>query len=166
MPAQDRFNTKLSPSNFAPSSLTSEWVPMIDAKTGAVEGLETADAAAITNPASEITRTTRRIRKAEAGTHVFFRIAYPTAATYTSGLGIAVFGRTGTQRWEFLGRLTLVPSPSTDQTDGTTRHTDATSFTSHAIDRRGCEDIFVGVETALNLDGTNEQLAVLEAKLV
>lgn len=147
-------------------SLTSKWVTVISDGGPAVQ-----DAATITNPTTQITASTRRIfNKADTGTIVLVRLGYDDGATSITNPVVKVFGRTGTEPWMVLKdvagnlTLTLTTAASTDAADGTLLYTAADVATA-SVDCLGCEEIIVGVQTALAVTGTTAN-SIIQLKLL
>lgn len=136
-------------------SMTSGWVTVISAG-----GPATQDAATITNPDTQITTSTRSIfRRRGAGTILLLRLGYDDGLTSITNPIVKVFGRTDLNTWMVLkdvaGNLTvtLTTAASTDVADGTLLYT-AADVASTSIDCLGCEEILIGVQTALAGTGT------------
>jgi hypothetical protein len=139
----------------APVSLTGVWQTVISAG-----GPATQDAATITNATTQITAATRSIfSRKGAGTILLIRLGYDDGLTSITNPIIKVFGRTGSDAWMVLKdvsgnlTLTLTTALSTDATDGTLLYTAADVATS-SIDCLGCDEILIGVQTALAGTGT------------
>jgi hypothetical protein len=147
-------------------SVTSSWQPIHSLPT-------TQDAATVTNPAAQLNtgRSTIMSRSENIGTTILFRLRYPAGATVPFSVTnptFAVFGRTGSGAWERLrnraGNLSItIAADAADATDGTNDVT-TVDHTLHAVDCLGCNEIIVGIETALA--GTGVTGAVLESKIV
>lgn len=155
-----------------PVSGVSVWETCIPDYTTLPPGLATADANPITNVATSILDVRRVFNCKQMGTHVAFRIAYPTGTvTVTTNAALAVFGRTGTSDgWQRLKsisgntQLLIALDLTNDITDGTSKRSYVDPV-DHVFDRMGCNEFVVCVETALNLDGTLERSAYLEHKI-
>lgn len=136
-----------------PVSIVSYWVTAVDTNTG----LTTADngGSAVTNPATQITASTRYIldRNDTGGTRIHFRLKYTTGGTTTSYPTITVFGRAdSSEPWQNLPNLagnrafTFVAAPE-DAADGTYSYT-AVDPTANVVDTNGCNEFIVGIEVA------------------
>lgn len=149
----------------APCSLTQNWTTAISAGGPAVQ-----DSASITNPTTQITADTRvLLRRGGVGTSLILRLAYDDGLTSITNPVVKVFGRTGNDVWQALrnksGSLTTtLTTAATDTTDGTLLYTNP-AFDTEAIDCLGCDEILVGVETALAGTGTTSN-AVIQAKII
>lgn len=165
----DTIQTNVSPEGtceaVAPVSVTNVWQTIIDAGGPAVQ-----DAATITNPTTEITETTTHIfqRKAK-GTNMLLRLGYDDALTTITNPVVKVFGRTGNDVWQLLktrgGALTgTLTTAATDVTDGTLLYT-TPDWDDTTWDCLGCDEILVGVETALAGTGSTAN-AIIQAKFV
>lgn len=154
-------------------SLTSDWQTMIAANDGSDGGPESADAATITNPTTQITKATRRIylRQGKAGMFLVLRLGYDDALTVTVDPVVAVFGRKNSSgKWERLrnraGALTgtLATDITNDVTDGTLKYT-TVHHDNNMWDVLGCNEILVGVQTALAGTGTTTN-SIVEGKVI
>lgn len=148
---------------FVPISGVSSWVT-------ANTLINTADAATVTNPQTEVTRTTTPIINRAGGTVLRVRMAYNASLTVSQAPIVKVFGRTGsTQAWQLLKsaagniRETLTTA-ATDVTDGTYDYT-TPDQTVHSWDCDGCEQLLIVVETALAGTGTVSD-AFLQIKFI
>jgi hypothetical protein len=148
-----------------PMSATSGWETAISAG-----GIATQDAATITNPSTQIGATAQILRRGGKGTLLVVRLQYDDGLSSITDPVIKVFGRTGTDAWEVLKTIASTPAltytvatNASDTTDGT----DKFSIPSYAnaFDCLGCEEIVIGVETALAGTGTTST-AVLQAKFI
>lgn len=150
----------------APVSMTSGWQTLIDAG-----GVTVQDAATITNPTTQITASTRHIfQRKSAGTNLILRMKYDDGLTTITSPVVKVFGRTGGGAWEVLKSraaaltATLTATTATDSQDGTYSYT-VVDFSTQAWDCLGCEEILVGIETALAATGTTST-ATIEGKFI
>lgn len=149
----------------SPQSISSDWQTIIDAGGPAVQ-----DAASITSPDTQITASTRHIfNRAGVGTNLLLRLAYDDGLTSITSPVVKVFGRTRGGQWMLLktrgGNLTgTLTTAATDVTDGTLDYT-TPDWDDTAWDCLGCDEILVGVETALAGTGTTSN-AVIEGKFV
>lgn len=151
----------------APSSITTGWISVITAGGPAVQ-----DAATITNPTTQITASTRRIFSRQAlGTNIMLRLKYDSTLTLITSPIVKVFGRTSTDGWQLLyskagNRFeTLTVDTTNDARDGTFSYT-TPSFSTHAWDCLGCEEILVGVETALAGSTGSTSTATIDIKCI
>lgn len=149
-----------------PCSLSSKWMTVIDAGGPAVQ-----DAATIQNPDVSITAATRHIfYRGSYGTNLLVRLGYDDGLTIITDPIIKIFGRTGTDAWQILPNkaasptVTLATSLSTDAADGTLFYT-AIDMQEHQIDCQGCEQILIGVETALAGTGSVAN-SIIQIKLI
>jgi hypothetical protein len=84
---------------------------------------------------------------------------------------VKVFGRTGSDAWQLLyskgGNLveTLTVDTTNDARDGTFNYT-TPSFSTHAWDRLGCEELIVGIQTALAGSTGSVATATVQAKFI
>ncbi len=164
--AADITSTKLpSTGHSLPASLTTQWQTLIT--DGGPAAL---DAATITNPETQITAaTSARFVRLGAGSHILLRLRYDDGLTSITAPVVKVFGRTGSQPWQLLknraGNLSIALTPAaTDTEDGTYKYTTA-DFDLHAFDCLGCDEILVGIETALAGTGTTSNSAI-EIKVI
>lgn len=147
-----------------PASILGQWRNVLDAGGPAVQ-----DAATITNPTTQIVNSTTHIINVDNGaTFCALRLGYDDGLTGITDPVVKVFGRTKTDVWQLLktraasltGTLTTA---ATDVADGTLFYT-TPDIETHVWDCFGCEEIIVGVETALAGTGTTSN-AVVQAKL-
>lgn len=137
-------------------------------------GLDVADGTPITDPEAEITNSETHIYQVQKfGTTLRIRMAYPRGVALTTDLVIQVFGRfASTNAWQKLTNKSgdhEVPVPqltATDVDDGVTFQYTDVDPNDHSWDLDGNEEILVGVRTALDLAGSNEALAKLQAKII
>lgn len=138
-------------------------------------GLDDQDAATITDPAAEITKSTTIPLVCKGGTTLHLSVAYDDGDATITDVVVKVFGRfTDTERWRklsnralsFLG-ITLQTDTTNDASDGTLNFTDSHP-TNHAWDLNGCEEIVVGIETPYNATtgAANPSAAFLQAWVV
>lgn len=149
-----------------PVGLVSQWRTVITAGGPAVQ-----DAATITNPTTQITSLTRLpLIVAGAGTHALVRLGYDDGLTLITNPVIKVFGKTASDVWQPLitqaGTMSIaVPTvPATDVADGTLLYT-APSFDLLSFDLLGCNEILVGIETALAGTGVVTN-SILQVKII
>ncbi len=142
------------------ASIRSAWVTVLDAGT-----VTTIDNASITAPATQVTRAgTHPIYLGTgAGQYVQVRMGYDASLTVTTNPVVKVFGRRSGGAWELLptraGALTItLAAAATDVSDGTLKYT--TPASSAVVDMLGCDEILVGVETALAGTGTTSSAIV------
>lgn len=142
------------------ASIRSAWVTVLDAGT-----VTSADNATITAPTTQVTRAgTHPIYLGTgAGQYVLVRLGYDASLSVTTNPVVKVFGRRSGGAWELLptrgGALSITLSAaSTDISDGTLKYT--TPAASSTIDTLGCDEILVGVETALAGTGTTSTAIV------
>lgn len=146
------------------ASIVSKWRGVIDAGGPAVQ-----DNASITNPTTQIIAETRHIFVLDnAGSFVCLRLAYDDGLTSITNPIVKVFGRTGADVWQILktraGSITgTLTTAATDVTDGTLCYTTPDSQ-STTWDCLGCEEILVGVETALAGTGTTSN-SIIQARI-
>lgn len=161
-------NPKVNMSAVAPVSLKSAWVVAIDAG-----GVATQDAATITNPTTQITGSTKHIvARRNCGTHAILRLQYDSTLTAITSPIVKIFGRVGSaEAWQLLysraGNLveTLTVDTTNDARDGTYSYT-TPSFSTHAWDCLGCDEILVGVQTALAGSTGSTATAVVQLKFI
>lgn len=149
-----------------PVSLTAPWVTVIDAGGPAVQ-----DAATIQNPDVSITAATRHIfNRGGWGTNILVRLGYDDGLTTITNPVIKVFGKTGSGAWQILpnkagsATITLTTAAATDVTDGTLLYT-SVDMDDQQIDSQGCEQILIGVQTALAGTGVVSN-SVIQVKLI
>ena len=130
-----------------PASFASEWV---DAITNVV----LLDNASITDPATQITDSSRKIisRAGWQGSSLCIRLLYDQAAGAGDAPTLAVFGRfNASHPWERLltkannRTVTFTPSATHTLFSAALRGTEVHS-TNHVLDNLGCNDFLVGVE--------------------
>jgi hypothetical protein len=149
----------------APCSLTQNWTTAISAGGPAVQ-----DNASITNPTTQITAATRiPLRRGGVGTILLLRLGYDDALTTITDPVVKVFGRTGSDAWQLLKSIAsaltaTLPTAATDSTDGTLDYT-TPDLSTHAWDCAGCDELLVGVETALAGTGSTAN-AIIQAKVI
>lgn len=149
-------------------SNSSLWVTAVGAG-----GPATADNASITNPTLEIVAATTVIlnRDARLGTTIKARLQYDTGMTGITSPVIKLFGRTTDpstkipNAWQALytlsGNLTAtLATAATDVDDGTYKYTNPTNL-DNAWDCDGCDEILVGIQTALSGTGTTSNSKIL-----
>lgn len=118
-------------------------------------GLNSQDAATITNPDTEIVGSTAHIVRTNGfGTQLKVRMQYDDGITPSADPIIQCFGRGRPgDVWQLLQNkagstsITLVTATSTDLTDGTDLYT-AVDPDDHHIDQDGCTEFLFGVTTA------------------
>lgn len=149
-----------------PSSLVSGWSFAISAG-----GMTIQDAPTITNPESQITSSTRiKLNKGSRGALLLLSMGYSSGLSGITSPVVKVFGRTAGDRWQTLksrgGNLveTLTATAATDDTDGTLSYT-IPDFAVTAWDCLGCDQLIVGIQTALAGTGTTST-AFLQAKVI
>lgn len=152
----------------APASLTGKWTTVIDAG-----GIATADAAAITNPLTQIVTSTTHIFKKVAGTFVAARMRHAGTGTITSPI-VVLFGRNSavgaSGPWQRLYnqaatpayQVTLTLAASTDIVFAGLMCSDVNPKT-HVWDCMGCDEFVFGIETAYNATTGSEASAIVEA---
>jgi len=149
----------------APVSMVSSWLTIIDAG-----GMTVQDNAAITNPTTQITSSTRHIlQRKGVGTNLLLRMRYDAGLTAIGNPTVRVFGRTGTQDWELLSTKSAALTASlttaaTDASNGTLKAT-TPDFSAICWDCLGCDEVIVGIETVLSGTGTKSN-AYLEGKFI
>lgn len=149
------------------ASFTCDWSVMIAA--GGVATRDGAVAGTVTNVVLDITRsvTSSMLRQGRAGTT--FRLSLAYTGTPSTDPVVAVFGRTGTGRWQLLknkagaATATLNTAVLTDVTDGTLFYTYCDP-TNHAWDCDGCDEIVVAVAVAFA--GTVTNTAIVQGKII
>ena len=149
-----------------PSSFYGSWTTILDAPGPALQ-----DNANITNPTTQIIFITTHIFETGClGTTLLLRLGYDDALTLITDPVVRVFGRTGaTDPWQLLKNVTggteaaLVTSAN-DTITGDLKYT-IVDPALQAWDVMGCEQILVGVQTALNGTGdlTN---SIIQAKMI
>lgn len=148
-----------------PCSLSSKWQTVIAAGGPAVQ-----DAASITNPTTQIVNSTTSIfYKGAYGTNILIRLGYDDGLTSITSPVIRVFGRTGTDAWQALenkasSETITLTTDSADVTDGTLLYTDVDA-SSHQVDTLGCEEIIIGIQTALAGTGSTAN-SIIQVKLI
>lgn len=149
-----------------PVSITCIWQTII-----AAGGPGTQDAATITNPNTQITNSTTHVfKRGGRGTVFFLRLGYDDGLTGITDPVVKVFGRgNSADVWQLLptegGALTgTLTTAATDVTDGTLNYTTC-GVLAQAWDCLGCEEIIVGIQTALaGLGVTNN--SIIQAKII
>ncbi len=150
------------------ASINSRW---IDALTDGGPGVQ--DASPIVNPVTEIINPTARIvLKPDAGTIVRVRLGYDdgVGGPVTSPV-INLFGRTNTDAFERLMNqnrdqdVTLTVNLTNDVTDGTFKYTTA-DIVLHSIDLVACNELLIGVKTALTVTSGIVTNSFLQVKLL
>lgn len=162
----------LSSSGSVPQSITAKWQTVMTAG-----GPAALDATTINSPTSQITASTRAIFSCMGtGTTILVRLGYDGTLTAITNPVIKVFGRTGAaETWQVLknraggmsSTITLLPT-STDTIDtvaGPLTYT-APDYTTLAFDRLGCEEILIGIETALAGSTGVTNTSILQVKLI
>lgn len=158
-----------------PIQIPAKWFTIIDAGVAGVSlsGLEQQDAAALTDPDAEITNSTTHLFKVgRQGTTLLLRMKYDDGLSAITDPVLRVFGRyDSTEPWMMLNQkggadnaTVTMQTASTDVSDGTDNWTDVDED-DHSFDLRGCDEILVGVQTALAATG-DPTLASLEAKII
>lgn len=148
-----------------PISLFAKWLT-----ARAAGEVASQDAATITNPEVSIASyETKIIKLGQQGTNLILRLAYDDGLTAITNPIVKVFGRTGSDAWQLLlnkagGVTTTLTTSANDTTDGTLLYT-IPDFTTQAIDCLGCDELLVGVETALAGTGTVSN-AIVQAKVI
>lgn len=157
------------PEVVCPVQIPNQWVDAIDAG-----GVDAADATPIVNPDTQIVASDHHILNVGlAGTTLRLRVAYDRAATAITVQPIAqVFGRTPGGQWEKLvnkngaNQITLTATIATDVDDGTAlKYTDV-DLNAHAVDLDGCEEVLVGMHTALAHTTGSAANAKLQCKII
>lgn len=148
-----------------PMSATSFWETAISAG-----GIAVQDAATITNPSTEIASTATILKRGGKGTLLVVRLQYDDGLTSITDPVIKVFGRTGSDMWEVLKTRASTPAITFTVTTGANDTTDGTYLYTlpsyvDAFDCLGCEEIVIGVQTALAGTGTTNT-AVLQVKFI
>lgn len=154
-----------NPVKSVPFSLTSQWETLVEAG-----GVNVADAAAITNPATQIVRsTTRPFSRDGEGTTLLLKLRYDAglSGTITSPI-VQVFGKTLTDDYDVIetregvSLVTLNIAPTTDVLNaaGTFKYT-RPKFVRISFDCLGCLDFLVGVTVALAGTGTVNNATIL-----
>ncbi len=137
-----------------PASVTSRWQEIISAG-----GPSVVDDASITNPTTQITAAANRIYVLDNNfSAILLRLGYSSALTTITAPIVKVFGRTGSDVWQVLLTENLtdtatLSTQSSDVTDGTLSYTTPSPLL-HAWDCLGCNQILVGIQTALSGTGT------------
>lgn len=151
----------------APMSMSSGWQTIV-----AAGGVNAADAATITNPTTQIIRSTTSIfSRHSSGTYVALRLGYDASATIATNVVVKVFGRSDSnQTWDllitkgsFALSAALMPA-STDVTNGTLKYTTVTY--DNLWDCLGTSEILVGIETALTVSVGTATTAIIQAKMI
>jgi len=148
----------------SPQSFTGVWQGVI---TGG--RVATQDAATITNPETEITNAASyNLKRGGRGTFLALRLAYDDGLTSITNPVVKVFGRTSSDAWQLLktrasALSATLTTAATDAQDGTLKYT-TPDIETHVWDCFGCEEIIVGVETALAGTGTTAN-SIIQAKL-
>jgi len=147
-----------------PASVFGQWRNVLDAGGPAVQ-----DAVSITNPTTQIIGATTHIISMDNGaTFIALRLGYDDGLTGITDPVVKVFGRTKTDAWQVLktraGTLTAtLTTAATDAADGTLFYT-TPDIESHVWDCFGCEELIVGIETALAGVGTVAN-SIIQGKL-
>lgn len=140
-------------------------------------GMNSADAAPITDPASEITASTRFLTVPPRGTSLVVRLKYDDGITFSTDPIIQVFGANkksnGTREYFKLFNengshtVTIAAAETTDVSDGTDNWTDTIKNAGNAFfDMLGASEILVGVNTAAAVSAGDVTLVSLEGKVV
>jgi len=141
-------------------------------------GINVQDAATITDPDAEIVSASNSIIRVDgAGTLLMLRMKYDDGITGPTEPIIKVFGRLAnrnsaseTDDWMILANkvnnisVTIDIALSTDVSDGTWNWTHP-HWDAHVWDLAGCNEVLIGVETALAATGT-VNTATVEAKIM
>jgi hypothetical protein len=151
------------------AQLRSSWATIID--NG---GLETQDDATVTSPDAEITNSTTHILATGGrGSTLLLRMKYDDGLATITDPVIRVFGRhsSGDTGWMALHNsnstpaiTTTITTAATDNEDGTNKWTEVTADETFPL--QGCDEVLVGVQTALAAGGGDPTLSTLEAKVV
>lgn len=163
-------HTQLESKLVRPVQIPAKWVTII--RDG---GLETQDAATITDPTAEITNSTTSLFKiGRQGTTLRLRMKYDDGLSAITDPIVKVFGRhDSTDPWQILLKksstvvndtVTLVTTLASDVSDGADNWT-SVDAEDHSLDIDGCDEILVGVQTVLAATG-DPTLASLEAKVI
>ncbi len=151
------------------AQLRSQWATIID--NG---GLETQDDATVTSPTAEITNSTTHIFVAGGrGSTLLLRMKYDDGLATITDPVVRVFGRhsSADTGWMPLPNsnstpaiTTTISTAATDTEDGTNKWTDVTVDETFAL--QGCDEVLVGVQTALAASTGDATLSTLEAKVI
>lgn len=154
-----------------PQSTTSKWQTVITAGGPAVQ-----DAATITSPTTQITAATRSIFKClGAGTTLLVRLGYDGTLTAITSPVIKVFGRaTSAETWQVLktrsgglsATITAVVASDTIDVAASALTFTAPDYSTLAFDRLGCDEILIGVETALAGATGTTATSIIQVKLI
>jgi len=127
----------------------------------------TQDAAAITDPASEITSIDDRIVLVNGATIIRAHLGYDDGLTSITNPILVLYGRHGDDdNWRVLLNLnnaraaTFTTAASTDVSDGTLNYTSYSDVKDFSWDVDGASQIVFGVETALAGTGTTTNAVV------
>lgn len=150
-----------------PVSLQTGWTEII--KAG---GVTIVDANPILSPETTITDATRQpILRLARGTTLLLSMKYLTTLVVTVSPVVKVFGRSGAQAWQLLKTkqslltATLAVVTATDlQEGGFSRTTPDLIVT--AWDCAGCDELMVGIETALAVSAGSTATTTIEAKFI
>lgn len=135
-------------------SVKSSWATVVGAG-----GPAAIDAATVTNPTTEVTRSLTRpfLIGDRVGQYLQVRLAYNPSLTVSTSPTVKVFGRRNGGGWELLmtrggaKNVALVTS-SADVNDGTFKYTVCSA--TDTVDLLGSDEILVAVEVALAGTGT------------
>ena len=151
------------------AQLRSQWVTIID--NG---GMETQDAATLTDPDTDITGATTHIFVAGGrGSTLLLRMKLDDAVISSTDPVIRVYGRhSSADKWDAIPNSNSTPSitsaivttEATDVSDGTDNWTTVTVDTTFPM--LGCDEFLVGVQTVLAVSGGDATLVSLEAKVI
>ena len=151
------------------AQLRSQWVQIID--NG---GLETQDAATLTDPDADITGSTTHIFVAGGrGSTLLLRMKVDDEVVSSTDPIIRVYGRhSSADKWDAIPNANSTPSitsaivttEATDVSDGTDNWTTVTVDTTFPM--LGCDEFLIGVQTILAVSGGDATLTTLEAKVI
>ena len=147
-------------------TLAAPWQNVIDA------GGVTQDAATVTNPTSQCTKSTSHIFKRRKGQGSFIRarLGYDDGLTGITNPKVKLFGRANsTDAWQLLPNIAgnfqvTMTTAATDAEDGTLKYT-TPDPEDHMWDCDGNDEFIFAVETALAGTGVTNN-AILQARII
>lgn len=157
-----------NPTKVAPLSLTSNWQTIVEAG-----GVNVADAAAITNPVTQITRvTTRPFSRDGEGTQLLLKLRYDAGLASPTPPVVVIFGKTTIDDYDDLPNrngaylVTIGMDTTNDILNAAgTFKTTKINLTQLAWDCLGTNDYLIGITRALSGTGTVNNATIL-AKII
>jgi hypothetical protein len=149
--------------------MNSPWQTVLDPG-----GPASQDAATITNPTTQVVKASTHLFRCKAnGTLVIARLGYDAGLTGVTSPIVKLFGRyNSSDDWQILQTkaglitATLTVATSTDVTNGTLKYTTPDQAL-HTWDRLGCEELLLGIQTALAGGGSGvTSNSIIQLKLI